>query len=231
MLLQTVVENSGALNSSVNQLTESTIKLSEAAANFGALKVMFGVFIVFIFVMMLFYLYQMITYSKKIGDIHSSSKKIEEYFEEASNRTLGKAQASVLIRRAFNSLAQNIKYTILRTRLENKIGENQQETGHRPEPGHHPNFGGSGINRDTIQSKIARLVNYEYAELGSFLTNFDCDDKVLAETVNLDDTQIIVDFMMEQIFLPGDEYTISNMDKETDILLNGIKLEVLKKLG
>lgn len=209
--LQIPVETAGeTLNNSVGQLTESSIKLAEAAANFGALKLMFGVFIVFVLIMMLFYLYQMLAYNKKIGDIHISTKKVEKYFEESASRSLGKSQASIIIRRAFNSLAQNIKYTILRTRLENKLDP---------------------ANRDAIQVKISRLMGYEYSEFESFLANFDCEDRTLSEIMNPDDVQIIVEFMMEQIFLPKDTYTISNMDKETDVLLNGIKLELLKHLN
>lgn len=211
MILQTmtVAEEAAAMNGSVEQLTESSIKLAEAAANFGALKLMFGVFIVFIFIMMLFYLYQLVTYNKKIGDIHQSSKKIESYFQEASDKTLGKSQANILVRRSFNSLSQSIKYIILRTRLENKFTDDEE-------------------GREVVRTKVTKTVENEYAELTSFLANFDCGDKKLSEILNNEDTQIIADFVVEQILIPRDRYVISNMDRETDILLNGIKLDVLK---
>ena len=192
------------LNQSVNQLTESTIALAEATANFGALKVMFGAFLIFIFIVLLIFFWQLISTQKKIGDIYQSAHKVEQYFREETNRTIGVSQSQILIRRALNSLSQNIKYTILRTRLENHLDQ-----------------------KDFIQSKVTRLVSYEWGELSAFLANFDCNRKTLADNLNNDDAQIIIDFMIEQIYLDKSLYTIASMDQATDLLMNGIKQQVL----
>lgn len=198
------IQSADDLNSTVNQLTESSIQLAEAAANFGALKVMFGVFLVFIFVIMIAFFWQLIATQKKVGDIHSSSVKIEKFFEEETNRTIGPAQAQLIIRRLFNSLAQNVKYCILRTRLENHLDQ-----------------------KDFITSKVTRLVTYEWGEIVSFLANFDCQKKSLADLVSEDDSKIIIDFMMEQIYLDKSIYSIPGMDQSTDLLVNSIKQNVL----
>ena len=192
------------LNKSVDQLTESTIALAEAAANFGALKVMFGAFLIFIFIVLIIFFWQLVSTQHKIGDIYLSANKIEKYFQEETNRTIGPAQSQILIRRALNSLSQNIKYTILRTRLENHLDQ-----------------------KDFIQSKVSRVVTYEWGELSSFLANFDCNKKTLADNLNNDDAQIIIGFMMEQIYLDKSLYTVASMDQATDLLMNGIKQQVL----
>lgn len=202
-LLQIVT--SEQFDSSVEQLTESSIALAEAAANFGALKVIFGIFLVFMLVLMVTFAWQLFSTQRKIEDIHTSTKKVEKYIGETSNRTLGRSQASVLIRRAFNSLSQTVKYNILRTRLENHLDQEEQ-----------------------VQSRIKNLVKYEYAELSSFLMNFECDDRNLSETIKPDDAQIITEFMLEQIYRDPDTFTVSSMDQATDILLSGLKLEALK---
>ena len=136
--------------------------------------------------------------------IYTSANKIEKFFEEETNRTIGAPQSQILIRRSLNSLSQNIKYNILRTRLENHLDQ-----------------------RDYIQSKVARLVSYEWGELSAFLANFECDKKTLADNLNNDDAQIIIDFMLEQIYLDKSLYTVASMDQATDLLMNGIKQQVL----
>lgn len=192
------------LNESVDQLTQSTVALAEATANFGALKVMFAAFLVFIFIVLAVFLWQLVSTQHKITAIYSSSHKIEKFFEEETNRTIGAPQSQILIRRSLNSLSQNIKYNILRIRLENHLDQ-----------------------RDYIQSKVTRLVSYEWGELSSFLTNFEHDKKTLADNLNNDDAQIIINFMLEQIYLDKSLYTIASMDQSTDLLMNGIKQQVL----
>lgn len=208
ILLQAVVKNSEALNSTVNQLTESSIKLAEAAANFGALKVIFGVFLVFMLIMMIAFFWQLFSTQKKVNDIHISSTKVEKFLEDTDSRTVGKEQASIVIRRSFNSLAQSIKYAILRTRLENHLGQ-----------------------KEYVTNKVTRLIKYEYAELSSFLANFECEGEELSGSLKVDDSQLIVDFMLEQIYTPKDIFAISTMDQATDILLNGLKIEALRKVS
>lgn len=205
LLIQTV--SSQDLNGAVEQLTKSSLELSEAVANLGALKVMSGVFILFAIIMILLFLYQVLSTSKKVDRVDKSMTKIDGYFEKASDKSIGQGQAQVMIRRAFNSLSQNMKYTILRTRIENHID-----------------------NREITLAKINRLVNYEYAEFISFFNNFDYKEKPLAELINTEDAAILIDFMADQVYMPKEDWSVPAMDQATDILLNGIKIEYLKKL-
>lgn len=189
----------------VEQLSRSSIELAEAAANFGALKVVFGVFLIFFLIMILMFLYQMISMSKKVNDIHGSCRVVSTIVSDTSNRTLGKPQSSILIRRVFNDLAQTIKYTILRTRLEGNLDQ-----------------------KDYITNKITKLIGHEYQELNSFLMNYICDDKSLATHINLEDAKIIVDFALEQLYLEEPVFTVASMDQATEILVKGLRLEALK---
>lgn len=193
------------LDGAVEQLSKSSIELAEAAANFGALKVIFGVFLAFCLVMILMFLYQALSVTRKVNDIHTATNKAAKMIEETSNRTLGRPQSSILIRRSFNQLSQSVKYTILRTRLENHLDQ-----------------------RDYIVSKVERLMTQEYAELNNFLMNFVCDDRTLATHINLEDSKILSEFVLEQVYLDSNIFTIASMDQAADIILNGLKLEALK---
>lgn len=205
-LLQALPENTTEqFDSAVGQLSKSSIELAEAAADFGVLKTIFGVFMVFILIMILMFVYQMFSMASKVNDIHESCKVVSGIALDTSNRTLGKPQASILIRRSFNQLAQSVKYTILRTRLENHLDQ-----------------------KDYIVSKVQRLMNHEYQELNSFLMNYVCEEKTLATHISAEDAKILSDFVLEQVYLEEEVFTISGMDQAADIILNGLKLEALK---
>lgn len=205
-LLQTLPENAAEqLNSAVGQLSRSSIELAEAAANFGVLKVVFGVFMVFFLILILMFLYQMLSMSKKVNDIHGSCQNVKKVIEDTSSRTLGKPQSSILIRRSFNQLSQSIKYMILRTRLEGHLDQ-----------------------KEYVDNKTIKFIQHEYQELNSFLMNYECEDKSLASYISLEDSKIISDFVLEQIYLADNIFTIASMDQATDIILNGLKLEALK---
>ena len=207
MLLSSPEVSPADLNGAVEQLTQSSLELSEAVANFGALKVMSGVFILFAIIMLLIFLYQVFSTSRKVDRVDKSIQKIDTYFEKAADKSIGEAQAQIMVRRVFNSLSQNIKYTILRTRIENHID-----------------------NRELTLAKIDRLVNYEYAELVTFFRNFDYKEKPLSDIINADDIQILTDFIKEQVYCSNDQFSVSAMDQATNILMNGLKLEYIKKL-
>lgn len=194
-------------NNTLEQLTKSSLELAEATSNLGALKVMAGILLIFIISLFLLFLYQLLSNTHKMDRVDKTVSKVEEYFRDASDKTMGKAQAQIVIRRSFNSLSQNVKYAILRTRIENHID-----------------------NKEATLAKITSLINNEYSELKSFLNNFNCQEKSMADIMEHDDTQIIVDYMIEQIYSPPDLFTISGMDQATDILINGLKLEYLKKI-
>lgn len=205
LLLQTL--NSDGLNKAVGQITESSVKLAEATANYGALKMVFSVFMIFMIVIVLLFVYQIFVLTKKVDIIHTAATKTQEYFEGVSNRTIGTFQGQVIIRRSFNGLSQSIKYVILRIRLENHID-----------------------NKEMVCNKVSRMIKNEFSEINSFFSNFICDEKPLYEILNDEDEDVIKEFMLEQIYISKENFSISNMDQSTDILINGIKLIYIKNL-
>lgn len=196
-----------SIDNAVTQVTKASVELAEAAANYGALKIIFGIFMVFIIIVVVLFVYQIFSLTKKMDIIHTAAVKTQEYFEGASDRTIGKTQAQVLIHRGMNSLSNTIKYRILRIRLENHIDD-----------------------VELTKNKINRLVKNDFIEFSSYLSNFLCDDKQLSIIIDEQDIGVVVDFIIEQVYIPKDEFTVSGLDQSTDILVNGIKLNYLKSL-
>lgn len=205
ILLQT--ENLNNLTESVNKVTDSSIRIAQAANDFGALRVAFGVFMIFIIIIVILFIWQIFVLSGKLNTIYGAAVKTTEYFETSAEGDIGPSQAQVIVRRNFNSLSQAIKYYILRIRLENHIDD-----------------------KDKIKVKIDRLVRNEFSELTTYLSNFKCNKKVLSFIVEDDDIQIIDDFIFEQVYIPKNDFTISNMDQSTSIFINGLKLSYIKKI-
>lgn len=196
-----------SIDNAVTQVTKASVELAEAAANYGALKIIFGIFMVFIIIVVVLFVYQIFSLTKKMDIIHTAAVKTQEYFEGASDRTIGKTQAQILIRRGMNSLSNTIKYRILRIRLENHIDD-----------------------VELTKNKINRLVKNDFIEFSSYLSNFLCDDKQLSIIIDEQDIGVVVDFIIEQVYIPKDEFTVSGLDQSTDILVNDIKLNYLKSL-
>lgn len=206
ILLQT--ENLNNLTESVNKVTDSSIRIAQAANDFGALRVAFGVFMIFIIIIVILFIWQIFVLSGKLNTIYGAAIKTTEYFETSVEGDIGPSQAQVIVRRNFNSLSQAIKYYILRIRLENHIDD-----------------------RDRIKIKIDRLVRNEFSELTTYLSNFKCNERVLSFIVeDDDDIQMVEDFILEQVYIPKDDFTISNMDQSTSIFINGLKLSYIKKI-
>lgn len=205
ILLQT--ENLNNLTESVNKVTDSSIRIAQAANDFGALRVAFGVFMIFIIIIVILFIWQIFVLSGKLNTIYGAAIKTTEYFETSAEGDIGPSQAQVIVRRNFNSLSQAIKYYILRIRLENHIDD-----------------------KDKIKVKIDRLVRNEFSELITYLSNFKCNKKVLSFIVEDDDIQMIEDFIFEQVYIPKNDFTISNMDQSTSIFINGLKLSYIKKI-
>ena len=205
ILLQT--ENLNNLTESVNKVTDSSIRIAQAANDFGALRVAFGVFMIFIIIIVILFIWQIFVLSGKLNTIYGAAVKTTEYFETSAEGDIGPSQAQVILRRNFNSLSQAIKYYILRIRLENHIDD-----------------------KDKIKVKIDRLVRNEFSELTTYLSNFKCNKKVLSFIVEDDDIQMIEDFIFEQVYIPKNDFTISNMDQSTSIFINGLKLSYIKKI-
>jgi hypothetical protein len=205
ILLQT--ENLNNLTESVNKVTDSSIRIAQAANDFGALRVAFGVFMIFIIIIVILFIWQIFVLSGKLNTIYGAAVKTTEYFETSAEGDIGPSQAQVIVRRNFNSLSQAIKYYILRIRLENHIDD-----------------------KDKIKVKIDRLVRNEFSELTTYLSNFKCNKKVLSFIIEDDDIQMIEDFIFEQVYIPKNDFTISNMDQSTSIFINGLKLSYIKKI-
>lgn len=205
ILLQT--ENLNNLTESVNKVTDSSIRIAQAANDFGALRVTFGVFMIFIIIIVILFVWQIFVLFGKLNTIYGAAVKTTEYFETSAEGDIGPSQAQVIVRRNFNSLSQAIKYYILRIRLENHIDD-----------------------KDKIKVKIDRLVRNEFSELTTYLSNFKCNKKVLSFIVEDDDIQMIEDFIFEQVYIPKNDFTISNMDQSTSIFINGLKLSYIKKI-
>jgi hypothetical protein len=195
------------LDHAVQSLTRSSIELAEAASNYGALKVIFGIFMVLVLVLVVMFMYTIWNLNKKISVVSESSSKVTEFFDGAADSTIGVTEAQILIRREFNCLGHILKYAILRTRLENHID-----------------------NKESVIKKVDILVNNEYSELCGLMSNFNCDGKSLSTIFELQDNEAIKDMVIEQIYLPKDQFSISNMDQSVSMYLNGLKLMYLKKL-
>lgn len=205
ILLQT--ENLNNLTESVNKVTDSSIRIAQAANDFGALRVAFGVFMIFIIIIVILFIWQIFVLSGKLNTIYGAAVKTTEYFETSAEGDIGSSQAQIIVRRNFNSLSQAIKYHILRIRLENHVDD-----------------------KNKIKVKIDRLVRNEFSELTTYLSNFKCNKKVLSFIVEDDDIQMIEDFIFEQVYIPKNDFTISNMDQSTSIFINGLKLSYIKKI-
>lgn len=206
ILLQQPASNED-LEKIVSKLTESSIDLAEATYNFGALRVAFGIFSIFTILILLLFIYQIVTLNNKIVTIHNAAQRTQEFFDGASDRSIGKTQAQVLIRRSFNCMSQSLKYSIIRIRLENHID-----------------------NTDVVSGKVSRLVNNEFSELSAFYGNFICENKPLSDIVNDSDIDVVKDFIMEQIYTPKDSFSLSTMDQSVSIFINGIKLNYIRNL-
>lgn len=205
ILLQT--ENLNNLTESVNKVTDSSIRIAQAANDFGALRVAFGVFMIFIIIIVILFIWQIFVLSGKLNTIYGAAIKTTEYFETSAEGDIGPSQVQVIVRRNFNSLSQAIKYYILRIRLENHIDD-----------------------KNKIKVKIDMLVRNEFSELTTYLSNFKCNKKVLSFIVEDDDIQMVEDFIFEQVYIPKNDFTISNMDQSTSIFINGLKLSYIKKI-
>lgn len=195
------------LDNAVQSLTRSSIELAEAASNYGALKVIFGIFMVLVLVLVVMFMYTIWNLNKKISVVSESSSKITEFFDGAADSTISVTEAQILIRREFNCLGYILKYAILRIRLENHID-----------------------NKESVIKKVDILVNNEYSELCGLMSNFNCDGKSLSTIFELQDNEAIKDMVIEQIYIPKDQFSISNMDQSVSMYLNGLKLMYLKKL-
>lgn len=195
------------LDNAVQSLSRSSIELAEAASNYGALKVIFGIFMVIVLIMVVMFVYTVWNMNAKVTKVSELFHQVKDYFDGAADRTLGITEAQILIRREFNCLGHILKYAILRIRNENHID-----------------------NRESTLKKIETVVNNEYSEVCGMLSNFTCNGKPLSNIFEPSDNEAIKDLVIEQVYLPNEQFSISSMDQSISIYLNGLKLMYLKKL-
>lgn len=205
--LQASLPSDPKLDNAVQSLTKSSIELAEAASNYGALKVIFGIFMVIVLIMVIMFIYTVWNLNTKVTKASELFHQVKDYFDGAADSTLGVTEAQILIRREFNCLGHILKYAILRIRNENHID-----------------------NKESTIKKVESLVNNEYSELCGLLSNFTCNGKSLSNIFEPQDNEAIKDLVIEQIYIPKDQFSISNMDQSVSIYLNELKLIYLKKL-
>lgn len=205
--LFSTAQEDNKLDHAIQSLTKSSIELAEAASNYGALKVIFGIFMVLVLVMVVMFIYTVCNLNKRVSVVSESSQRVKEFFEGAADSTVGIPEAQILIRREFNCLGHILKYAILQIRFENHID-----------------------NKESTIKKVESLVNNEYSELCGLFSNFTCNGKPLSNVFEPHDNEAIKDLVIEQIYIPKDQFSISNMDQSVSMYLNGLKLMYLKKL-
>lgn len=194
--------NSTNVVEATTALTKSSIELAEATANFGALKVIFGIFLVLIIVLMLAFIYQVFRMTNRIDDIYNSMKKVNEYFESRSLKTVGKVQVEIIMGRFFSHLANYIKYQVLKSRAENHI-----------------------FDKEFVQNKVTAGLNNEFSELSSNLTRFLYNGRPLNEYLQTDMIQKAEELMIQQIYVSKDIFTISVLEQAVSIYIKKAKLE------
>lgn len=207
LFLQASVPNDPKFDSAVQSLTKSSIELAEAASNYGALKVIFSIFMVIVLIMVVMFVYTVWNMNAKISEVSELFHQVKDYFDGAADSTLGVTEAQILIHREFNCLGHILKYAILRIRSENHID-----------------------NKEATLKKIETVVNNEYSEVCGMLSNFTCNGKPLSNIFEPSDNEAIKDLVIEQVYMPKDQFSISGMDQSVSIYLNGLKLMYLKKL-
>lgn len=195
------------LNESIERLTQSTIDLAEASANVGALKIIFGAFLSLTMLLVITFIYQTFVLNKKLSDVVITTTKVNKYFDEASERTIGKSQVNLLVRRLFYSFEIQIKYFILRSRIEYK-----------------------NPPKEFINSRINDLIKHEIDNITSYISSFEYEGQPLQAIISSEDLPLIVDFIVGQILKPNNEFSVSDMDQVTSILLDGIKIDYLKTI-
>lgn len=194
------------LLSPVQPIAQSAIDMSTAVSELGVMKVTYGIFIVFMIILIILFVYQVFIITNKVNKVHEVSSRVEDYFNNTNDRSIGSTQADIIISRSFNHMKAIIKYQILRIRLENHIDD-----------------------KEAIDRKVEMIVRNECNELKYFLSQFILHGKTqLSELVNWVDIESIQAFMLEQIYIPKEDYSIAQMEQSTSIFINGLRLVTIK---
>lgn len=191
----------------VDKLTKASIELAEAASNYGALKITFGVFMVIMLVIILVFVAQSIYLLKKVQGMSDASEKVSKYFEGLSNRDIGKDEANAMFREILNHNSVLIKYAIIRIRTENNIA-----------------------NKKNTEIKMQRIIRNIYSETTTYLSKFLLEGKPLNLLINELDSECIYALMEEQVYIPSDEFNLSQMDQTVELFMQELKLNYVSKL-
>lgn len=195
------------LTESTKSLSKTSIELAQAVSDYGALKVVFGVFIVMVLLMMIIMILSHVYMLKKVNLISDASIKVLKYFDNLSNRTVGIEEGNSIVREALNRCNALTKYYILRIRLENHID-----------------------NETVTRQKVDKIAENSFAELNSHLSRFICVNKSLSTIINYDGCESLKNLMIEQIYMPKENFTVSGMDQSVELFFSGMKLEYFKQL-
>lgn len=207
ILLQQQLNPIGDLTRSTESLSNTTIQLAQAVSDYGALKVIFALFIVVVIIMIITMAFTLISNFRRMNKIEAASIKVLQYFDNLTNRTLGREESNAIVRETVNRYCALTKYNILRIRIENHID-----------------------NTEITKQKIDKLVENYFAELNSFLSRFICIDKPLSNIIDFDNVDSLKAMITQLVYVPKEEFTVSNMDQTVELYYSGIKIEYLKRL-
>ncbi|MEG1415165.1 MAG: hypothetical protein RSC49_01045 [Clostridium sp.] len=202
-----MMEDPQKLVDSTQSLAKTAVDLAQAASDYGALKVIFGLFVVIVILMILAMAFSLFLMVRKVNKIERASDKTLQYFDNLSNRTIGKEEGNAVVRETLNKSSTLVKYYILRIRWENHIDDTT-----------------------AIQQKISMIIENNFAEMNSFLSKFICLNKPLSNVVNYEDRKVLKQLITESVYTTKENFTPSNMDQTVELFFNGLKLDYLKKL-
>lgn len=202
-----LLQSTAEINQTMDQLTKSSLELAEATANLGALKVIFGVFMVFMLLVLIMFVYQIISMSNKINNIQNAADTVTKFFNGASDRALGKQQAEIMVRRSFANLSNTLKYQVLRIRIENHI-EREEAT----------------------KIKVESVVKSEFDQMRTFLSTFRYHGDPISKVMQSEDVAVVSQFILEQVYISKDLFTVSSMDQSVSLFLEGIKLDYISRI-
>jgi hypothetical protein len=192
----------------IDKLTKVSLELAEAASNYGALKIIFGVFMVMMLLIVLVFVSQSVFLIKRVQGISDVSDKIDNYFEGLSESDIGKEEANSMIREVLNHDSVLIKYYIIRIRFENHISD-----------------------KENTELKIQRILKNIHSEASTFLNKFRYKSKPLGVYLDVEtDTENLFNLMLEQIYIPKEQFQLSQMDQSIELFMQGLKLNYVTKI-
>ena len=195
------------LEQAVDKISKSSLEIAKATAENGARRVALGIFMILIIILVILFIIQVFSLNKKIHLISEVVTETKEYLDDISEASIGETQANVIIRRIFNYLSYGIKFNVLKIRMNNHIDQ-----------------------KDRVRNKVKMMVNNEVIDIRNYLSNFIYKNKPLSVILDEDDTQVLTDFVIEQVYIEKSEWNIAQMEQAIDLFIQGMKLQYIKKL-